>query len=80
MLNFLISGANMIIQHKRQSENQQHQQQQQQQQQWGQQQGGWGGQQNDWGGTDVTYSNGLGVLNQNTQQAWGNNVDGYQWV
>lgn len=100
MLNWIISGANMIIQPKRNKHNNQQQQwggQQQmgwggqQQGGWGGQQGGWGGQQQGWGqqqggwgqqdwGNNNTGGGGLGIMNQNSQQAWGNSAEGAQWV
>ncbi len=79
MMNLIMAGANMLIKPKH-KHNHNHQQQYGGQQQggWGQQggQGGWGGNQGGMGGNQGN----LGFISEQSQQNWGNNVEGSQWV
>jgi len=43
---------------------------------WGGNQGGWGGNQGGWGGNQ----GGMGFFNQQSEQNFGNNAEGQQWI
>lgn len=75
MMNLIMAGANMLIKPK-------HKHNHNQQQQYGGQQGGWGqqGGQGGWGGNQGGNQGQLGFISEQSQQNWGNNVEGWQWV